>query len=195
MYYACQDHMAFCFWHKSVICSSLFGKWTRLGNGIFQACVCLQYTGQIYCPNTLHDYWRNNNLHFLARGAFLGRYHRVTEMLVERDLWRFSLQLLPVLGQVSHAFSSWVFKTHSNDGDSTSTLASLSNCFPNFSLNLSRYNLCQSVPLSLLQLGISHFQEIFDSVVFVIPLCIVVGCYLITSWPPLHPRHLSISFK
>lgn len=196
MYYACQDHMAFSFWHKSVACSSLFGKWTHLGNGIFQACVCLQYTGKIYCPNTLHDYWRNNSLHFLARGWFLGRYHRLTEMLVGRDLWRFSLQLkaelLPALGQVSHVFCSWAFKTHSKDGDSTSTLISLSNCFPDSSLNLSRHNLW---PLPIPQLGISYFQEIFDSVVFVIPLGIVVGCYLIASGPPLHPRCLSVSFR
>lgn len=158
-------------------------------------CAC-NLRGKYTVSNTLHDYWRNNSLHFLARGRFLGRYHSLTEMLVGRDLWRFSLQLkaelLLALGQVSHVFCSWVFKTHSKDGDSTSTLISLSNCFPNSSLNLSRHNLW---PLPLLQLGISYFQEIFDSVVFVIPLGIVVGCYLITSWPPLHPRCLSVSFR
>lgn len=186
MCYACQDHTAFCFWQKSVACFSLFGKWKHLGNDTFQTCVCLQYTGKIYCPNSLHDYWRNNNLHFPARGEFLGRHHRLTEMLVGRNLWRFNLQLkaelLPALGQVSHAFSSWIFKTHFKDGDSTSALIAPSNCFPNSSLNLLRHNLW---PLPLLQLGISHFQEIFDCVVFVIPLCIAVGCYMITSWPCL----------
>lgn len=187
--------MAFCFWHKSVACSSLFGKRRHLGNGTFQACVCLQYTGKIHCSNTLHDYWRTNNLNFLARGAFLGRY-RLTEMLVGRHVWQFNQQLkaelLPTLGQVSHAFPRWVLRTHSKNRDATTTFISLSNCFSSSKLSILRRNVW---PLPLLQLGISHFWKILDSVVFAIPLGIVVGCYLINFWPPLHPRHLSISFR
>jgi len=36
---------------QSVACSSLLGKWMHLGDGTFQACVCLQYTGKNILPH------------------------------------------------------------------------------------------------------------------------------------------------
>lgn len=117
-------------------------------------------------------------------------------MLVGRHIWQFNQQLkaelLPTLGQVSHAFPRWVLRTHSKNRDATTTFISLSNCFSSSKLSILRRNVW---PLPLLQLGISHFWKILDSVVFAIPLGIVVGCYLINVWPPLHPRHLSIGPK
>lgn len=191
MHCACQDCMAFCFWHKIVACSSLFGKWTHLGNGTFQACVCLQYAWNMYCPNTPHDSCRNNNF-------FLPEEHSQKHIISSQKRWlgRTSgvhpAALLPALGQVSYTFSNGVFRTHSKDEDFTTTLIRLSNCFPNAILNLSEHNLW---PLPLLQLSISHFQEILDSVVFLIPIGIAVGYYFITSWCSFHPRHLSISLR
>lgn len=131
MHHACQDCMAFCFWHKTVACFSLFGKWTHLGNGTFQACVCLQYAWKRYCPNTPHDSCRNNNPNF-----FLPEEYFQEHIIRSQKCWFGGtsgvhpvLALLPALGKVSHAFSNWVFRTHSKDKDSTTTLIRLPN-FP-----------------------------------------------------------------
>lgn len=118
MHYVCQDCMTFCFWHKTVACFSFFGKWTHLGNGTFQACVCLQYTR--YCPNTSHDSCRNNNPIFFCQRS----EHSQEYIIRSQKHWLGGTSgvhpaaLLPALGQVSHALSNWVFRTHSKDKDS-----------------------------------------------------------------------------
>lgn len=191
MYYACQDHLAFWFWHRVWHALLLFGERTHTGNGTFQACVCLQYTGKIYCSNTLHDCWRYNNLHFLARGALLGTHHRLTEALVGRDLWKFNLQfkaeLLPALGQVSHASSSWVFEIHSKDGDSITTLISLSNCLPNSSLKTQSVAIASSATG---QLPLPRNIRLFSLCNTPFHSCRLLFDHLLTSSSSQRPQHL-----